>query len=56
MPVELPFTFRPEGDRATVRAETTLDRRDFAIGQNLADEDTLGFSVGVVIELTAQRL
>jgi cytochrome b561/polyisoprenoid-binding protein YceI len=56
MPVELPFTFRPEGDRATVRAETTLDRRDFAIGQNLADEGTLGFSVGIVIELTAQRL
>jgi cytochrome b561/polyisoprenoid-binding protein YceI len=56
MPVELPFSFRPEGDRATVRAETTIDRRDFAIGQNLADEGTLGFAVGIVIDLTAQRL
>jgi cytochrome b561/polyisoprenoid-binding protein YceI len=55
MPVELPFTFRPEGDLATVRAETTLDRRDFGIGQNLADESSLGFSVNVVIELTARR-
>jgi hypothetical protein len=53
--VELPSSFRPEGDIATVRAETTLDRRDFGIGQNLADESSLGFSVNVVIELTARR-
>lgn len=56
VPVELPFTFRPEDDRATVRAETTLDRRDFGIGQNLGDESTLGFSVGIVIDMTALRL
>ncbi len=56
VPVELPFTFRPDGDRATVRAETTLDRRDFGIGQNIGDDSALGFAVGVVIELTALRL
>lgn len=56
VPVELPFVFIPEGDIATVRAETTLDRRDFGIGQSLGDESSLGFSVGVVIDLTALRL
>jgi cytochrome b561/polyisoprenoid-binding protein YceI len=56
VPVELPFGFSPEGDIATVRAETTLDRRDFGIGQSLGDESSLGFSVGVVIDLTALRL
>jgi cytochrome b561/polyisoprenoid-binding protein YceI len=56
VPVELPFTFRPDGDSASVRAETTLDRRDFGIGQSLGDESSLGFSVDVVIDLTALRL
>ena len=56
VPVELPFTFRPDGDIAIVRAETTLDRRDFGIGQGLDDESSLGFAVGLVIELTALRL
>lgn len=56
VPLELPFSFRPEGERATVRAEATLDRRDFGVGQTLADESTLGFAVGIAIELSALRL
>jgi hypothetical protein len=32
-----------------------LDRRDFAIGQSMADESNLGFGVAVTINLTATR-
>jgi hypothetical protein len=34
---------------------TTLDRRDFGIGETVTDESTLAFSVTVNIDLTATR-
>ena len=33
----------------------SLDRRDFAIGESMADESNLGFGVDVTINLTATR-
>jgi hypothetical protein len=34
---------------------TTLDRRNFGIGETVTDESTLAFSVTVNIDLTATR-
>ena len=34
---------------------TTLDRRAFGIGASYGDEATVGFNVGVTVELTAKR-
>ncbi|MEO9514594.1 MAG: cytochrome b/b6 domain-containing protein [Paracoccaceae bacterium] len=54
-PLEMPFSLSLDGDTANVAAKLTLDRRDFGIGDNMADEGSLGFSVNVEIKLTAQR-
>ncbi|MFV0361170.1 cytochrome b/b6 domain-containing protein [Tropicimonas sp.] len=55
MPIKFPFTLAIEGDTARMRASTSLDRRDFHIGDTQTSEGTLGFSVGVDIDLTAER-
>lgn len=53
--VVLPFTLEIEGERAVMAGSTTLDRRDFAIGEGTTDPGTLGFEVEVAIALTATR-
>lgn len=55
MPLTLPFTLTLQGDTAQMSAQTDLDRRSFAIGDNMADETSLKFTVGVLIDLTATR-
>lgn len=55
VPVSLPFTLQVNDDTALMRGTTTLDRRDFAIGQGVTEEGTLGFSVTINIALTATR-
>lgn len=55
IPVELPFEFRLDGDIGQINASTTLDRRDFGIGDSIKDEGSLGFLVDVDITLLAQR-
>lgn len=55
VPLELPFDLAIDGDTATMKATTTLDRRDFNIGDNMNDEGSLKFPVTVQIELTATR-
>ncbi|SMX51070.1 cytochrome b/b6 domain-containing protein [Actibacterium lipolyticum] len=55
MPVTLLFDLTIEGDTATMSGKTTLDRRDFAIGNNYADESSLAFPVEVTVNLTAVR-
>jgi cytochrome b561/polyisoprenoid-binding protein YceI len=55
VPVSLPFSLTLNGDKATMRGTTTLDRRDFAVGQSVTDTATLGFDVTIEIELTATR-
>ena len=55
MPLVLPFNLAVNGDEAEMRADFTLDRRDFGIGANVGDEASLAFGVKVAIKLTAQR-
>lgn len=55
MPLTLPFTLQIADGVAIMQADTSLDRRDFAIGMSQKDEGSLGFDVGVNINLTAQN-
>jgi len=55
VPVTLPFDLTLDGDTATMTGTVSLDRRDFAIGESMADESNLGFGVAVTINLTATR-
>ncbi len=55
MPIVMPFNLALDGDSAEMRADLTLDRRDFGIGDNVGDEASLAFAVKVAIKLTATR-
>jgi len=55
VPVRMPFTLEIEADRATMTASTTLDRRNYNIGDGVQDQSTLAFDVDVDISLTATR-
>ena len=55
IPITLPFTLTLDGDTATMTGSTTLDRMDFGIGSNMANESSLGFGVAVEVTLTATR-
>ncbi|MFN4153673.1 MAG: cytochrome b/b6 domain-containing protein [Paracoccaceae bacterium] len=55
VPVTLPFTLTIEGDSATMTGQTSLDRRDFGMGQTYTDEASVGFGVTVDVALTATR-
>jgi len=53
VPLVLPFTLDSDGKSAMANGETTLDRRDFGIGQSYPDAGTVGFNVGIAFDLTA---
>ncbi|MBD3679436.1 MAG: cytochrome b/b6 domain-containing protein [Rhodobacteraceae bacterium] len=55
VPVSLPFVLKIDGDTATMTGSTTLDRRDFGIGEAQTDPSQLGFEVAVAVKLTAIR-
>ncbi len=55
VPVEMPFDLSIEGDTATASGELIVDRRDFRIGADVKDEDSLEYSVDIAFELTATR-
>ena len=55
MPVDLPFTLQIDGDRATMAGSAVVDRRDFDMGAAYGDESSVGFSVGVSVNLVAIR-
>ncbi len=55
VPLTFPFGLSIEGDQADMWANLTLNRRDFGIGDTMADESSLGFDVKVQIALTANR-
>ncbi|MCR8825674.1 cytochrome b/b6 domain-containing protein [Pseudosulfitobacter koreensis] len=55
VPLDLPFDLTIDGMTAVMRGSTTLDRRDFNIGDTMNDESSLKFPVDVQIELTATR-
>jgi cytochrome b561/polyisoprenoid-binding protein YceI len=54
-PVSLPFSLDLQGDTAVMTGTTTLDRRDFGIGQSYGDEASVGFPVTVTVDLVARR-
>ncbi|AWI85547.1 cytochrome [Alloyangia pacifica] len=55
VPVTLPFELTLEGETATMQGSTTLDRRNYAIGESMADPEQLSFDVQVNVALTATR-
>lgn len=55
VPVTLPFTLTIDGDTAIAQGALSVDRRDFNIGLGTKDEGTLGFTVDIAFELTANR-
>ena len=55
VPVTLPFVLQLNGDTATMAGSLLLDRRDFQVGQSMADATNLGFDVAVTINLSATR-
>lgn len=55
IPLTLPFTLAIEGDMATMTGQTTLDRRDFGMGETYPDESSVGFAVTLDVALTAVR-
>ena len=55
-PIELPFSWEGEGETATLRVETTLDRSDFGIGEgDFAGSDVVGHQVKVIGELSLRK-
>ena len=55
VPLALPFSLRLQDGTAHMIGATTVDRRDFDIGDNYADENNVGFTVVISVELTAIR-
>ncbi len=55
VPVELPFSLTLKDDVAMMTTRATLQRLEFGIGQNMADESSLAFAVDVEINVTAER-
>ena len=55
-PVTLFFSLNIAGDTAQMAGSTTLDRRDFGIGNNMPDEKSLKFPVKVDVTLTATKV
>lgn len=54
-PLSLPFTLKIDGDTATARGVTTLDRTTFGVGQGeWASTDQIAASVKVAFSLTAK--
>lgn len=53
--IQMPFDLDITDGTATMSASLPLDRRSFHIGDTMGDESSLGFSVQIEVELTAQR-
>ncbi len=55
LPVTLPFDLILDGDSAQMTGTLSLNRLDFGVGANMADESSLGFGVDITIDLRATR-
>lgn len=55
LPIEFPFDLRIEDGVATMNGAVDLNRLDFEIGQNMADESSLGFNVLVNLQVVAAQ-
>ncbi|SNS71206.1 cytochrome b/b6 domain-containing protein [Antarctobacter heliothermus] len=55
VPITLPFALTIDGNVAQMTGSTTLDRRDFGIGDNMTDPAQLDHMVRIDVTLTAER-
>ena len=55
VPLVLPFDLMLDGATATASGSTSLDRRDYRIGQSYPDESTVGFEVQIMFDLFATQ-
>lgn len=55
MPLSLPFTLSITDGVAQMKGETVMDRRDWKVGANYADEATVAFPVTLNVAVTAKR-
>jgi len=55
MPLTLPFGLSIDANSSSMIGSAVVDRRDFGIGDNLADESVLNFAVNIRVELSATR-
>jgi cytochrome b561/polyisoprenoid-binding protein YceI len=55
VPIDMPFELLTTDGVTSMQATTTLNRLDFGIGANMADESSLKFPVNVQINLTATQ-
>lgn len=53
---ELPFNLSIDGGTAKADGKMSVNRQDFGIGKNYADESTVGFAVEIDFALSAKRL
>jgi cytochrome b561 len=53
--VDLPFTLTINGDRASVSGSTSIDRRDFNIGDNDEGDDLISRNIDISVRVEAQR-
>jgi polyisoprenoid-binding protein YceI len=54
-PVTLPFTLAIDGDRASVRGSTSIDRRDFGIGSDDAGDELISREIQISVRVEATR-
>ncbi|MFC3614841.1 cytochrome b/b6 domain-containing protein [Lutimaribacter marinistellae] len=55
VPITLPFSLDIAGDTARMTGSVTVNRLDFNVGQNMADESSVAFAVDIDVALTATR-
>jgi cytochrome b561/polyisoprenoid-binding protein YceI len=53
--VDLPFTLTINGDRASMSGSTTIDRRDFGIGEGGDGDDLISREIALTIRVEATR-
>ncbi|UPT61673.1 MAG: YceI family protein [Hyphomonadaceae bacterium JAD_PAG50586_4] len=53
--VALPFTLTIDGDRASMNARTSIDRRDFDIGKGSDADDSISRDIDIIIRVEAYR-
>ncbi len=53
--VDLPFTLAIDGDRASMRGTTTIDRNDFGVGEGGSGDDLISRDIQLTIRVDATR-
>ena len=53
--IDLPFTLSIDGDRASMRGTTTIDRNDFGVGEGGSGDDLISREIQLTIRVDATR-